>query len=168
VEKTELNDQGSMSFEDCINKLLDRQATLLEFDPTPKLWLARAATLEFFFQDYKKAIVCINDAIKLNNTEPDYYKERAGYLTHLGDFTGAIKDYDEAILLYLEKSCSGVQLHGILLQNEKCGVLWSRDYNAAINIRDNLLHHILHHSWNPLFASARKKSDPIKPIERAV
>jgi len=53
-------------------------------------------------------------------------------------------------------------------QNEKCGVLWSRDYNAAINIRDNLLHHILHHSWNPLFASARKKSDPIKPIERAV
>jgi hypothetical protein len=54
-------------------------------------------------------------------------------------------------------------------QNEKCGVLWSRDYNAAINIKDNLVHHIFNHCWNPLFASARKKSDKtIKPIERAV
>jgi len=36
-------------------------------------------------------------------------------------------------------------------QNEKCGVIFDRDYNAAINIKRNLQHFILYGNWNPNF-----------------
>ena len=36
-------------------------------------------------------------------------------------------------------------------QNEECRVIMNRDYNAAINIRQNLLHYIQHGDWCPRF-----------------
>jgi len=37
-------------------------------------------------------------------------------------------------------------------QNEECKVFVNRDYNAAINIRNNLLYFIEHGLWDPLFS----------------
>jgi transposase len=36
--------------------------------------------------------------------------------------------------------------------NADCGVLMNRDYNAAMNIRKNLLYRIEHEGWHPCFA----------------
>lgn len=41
--------------------------------------------------------------------------------------------------------------------NESCQVFINRDYNAAINIRRNLLHRIQHGSWHPSFTSNIKE-----------
>ena len=58
---------------------------------------------------------------------------------------------------------SGVEvcLRGIRrCNNEECGgpnahhrLLWNRDHNAAINIRNNLLHRLKHNRWDPLFSA---------------
>jgi hypothetical protein len=41
--------------------------------------------------------------------------------------------------------------------NEKCKVFINRDYNAAINIRSNLVHRIHHGSWHPKFTKANEQ-----------
>ena len=42
-------------------------------------------------------------------------------------------------------------------QNEYCGVIMNRDYNAAINIRRHLLYRIEHGYWDPRFCKKKKK-----------
>ena len=41
-------------------------------------------------------------------------------------------------------------------KNENCGVIMNRDYNAAINIRRNLLHFIENGDWLPCFSKKKK------------
>ncbi|CAH6420741.1 Hypothetical protein UVM_LOCUS231 [uncultured virus] len=43
-------------------------------------------------------------------------------------------------------------------QNEKCGVWMNRDYNAALNIRANLMHRLAHGRYHPAFASRRHQA----------
>jgi len=57
-------------------------------------------------------------------------------------------------------------------QNVECSCLWSRDYNAAINIGNNFRNALSHQQWDPLFASPRPKtlrtSTKDVPLELAV
>jgi len=43
-------------------------------------------------------------------------------------------------------------------KNVECSCLWSRDYNAAINIGNNFRNALNHQQWDPLFASPRPKT----------
>ena len=60
----------------------------------------------------------------------------------------------------INRSGRGVSLRGIRrCTNVECGgpdahheLLWNRDHNAAINIRQNLLHRLEHGRWDPLFS----------------
>ena len=44
-------------------------------------------------------------------------------------------------------------------KNEECGVIMDRDYNAAINIRRNLLHFIDNGEWHPRFSKKKKEEE---------
>lgn len=45
-----------------------------------------------------------------------------------------------------------MDVHGLRhCNNKKCAVLMNRDYNAAINIRQNLIHYLHHQKWSPHF-----------------
>ena len=44
-------------------------------------------------------------------------------------------------------------------KNEECGVIMDRDYNAAINIRRNLLHVIDNGEWLPRFSKKKKEEE---------
>lgn len=48
--------------------------------------------------------------------------------------------------------------------NEECAVLFNRDYNAAMNIRKNLLHRIHKGRWHPAFA----RTDPLDRGSKAL
>ena len=43
-------------------------------------------------------------------------------------------------------------------QNDQCGVWMNRDYNAALNIRANLMHRLAHGRYHPAFASRRQQA----------
>ena len=44
-------------------------------------------------------------------------------------------------------------------KNEECGVIMDRDYNAAINIRRNLLHFIDNGDWHPRFSKKKEEEE---------
>ena len=60
---------------------------------------------------------------------------------------------------FKRKDGAFVPLRGIRrCHNEKCGgfLRWNRDYNAAINIRTNLMYYLKHDVWHPSFLSPKR------------
>ena len=46
----------------------------------------------------------------------------------------------------------------------ECAVLMNRDYNAAINIRQNLLYYINHEKWDSIFQSNQTLNKAVSQV----
>lgn len=62
-------------------------------------------------------------------------EEVGSAVKHLNEKTGEQRD------------CRGLRR----CKNENCAVYWTRDYNAALNIRANYMHYVEHGTWHPRF-----------------
>lgn len=82
--------------------------------------------------DRKKAISYLDEAIKIDPKEHDYYKHRAALRADLGDFAGARSDYDKAVEIRGSATCFFNR--GRFLETQKDYDQALKDYASAIEV----------------------------------